>query len=122
MPLNLTVLEPCVSRKFDPDMVIGVPTEPEVCDKLPMLGGESTVKFTPLLATLDTVTTMLPVVAPEGTGTVMLVELQAVGAAEVPLNVTVLVPCGEPKPVPVIVTDVPVIPSLGETFEIAGPG
>jgi len=30
VPWNVTVLEPCVSRKFDPEMVIGVPTDPEV--------------------------------------------------------------------------------------------
>ena len=39
-----------------------------------------------------TVTTTLPLVAPTGTGTVMLVADQDVGDAAMPLNVTVLVP------------------------------
>ena len=51
-------------------------------------------------------TTTLPVVAPAGTGTTMLVADQVVGVAVVPLNVTVLVPFVAPKLVPVIVTDV----------------
>ena len=57
-----------------------------------------------------TVTTTLPVVAPAGTGATMLVALQLVGVAAVPLNVTVLVPCVAPKFVPVIVTEVPTTP------------
>ena len=57
-----------------------------------MLGAGKTVKLTPLLAWLDTVTTTLPVVAPEGTVTVILVELQLVAVALVPLNLTVLLP------------------------------
>jgi len=51
-----------------------------------------TVKFDPLLAAPLTVTTTLPVVAPAGTGTVMLVALHAVGVPVVPLKVTVLLP------------------------------
>jgi hypothetical protein len=38
------------------------------------------------------VTITLPVVAPDGTGTVMLVVLQELGVAAVPLNLTVLLP------------------------------
>ena len=56
-----------------------------------------TVKVTPLLATLFTVTTTAPVVAPLGTGTTMLLALHVVGVATVPLNRTLLVPCVEPK-------------------------
>jgi hypothetical protein len=55
-------------------------------------GGTVTLNVTPLLAVPPTVTTTLPVVAPAGTGTAMLVALQPVGVAAVPLNVTVLVP------------------------------
>ena len=47
---------------------------------------EVTVKFAPLLATPPTVTMTIPVVAPLGTGTVMLVAFQVVGVAEMPLN------------------------------------
>jgi len=70
------------------------------------VGGTVTVNDTPLLARPPTVTTTLPVVAPVGTGTTMLVADQLVGVAAVPLNVTVLVPLVAPKPVPVIVTAV----------------
>lgn len=71
----------------------------------------STVKFTPLLATLATVTTTLPVVAPVGTGTTIVVGLELVGAEIVLLKVTVGNPL--PKFVPVIVTTVPIPPELG---------
>ena len=52
----------------------------------------STVNVTPLLAAPATVTTTDPVVAPAGTGTAILVALQLVGVAAVPLKVTVLLP------------------------------
>ena len=80
-----------------------------------MLGGAATdtVKLIPLLATPPTVTTTLPVVAPAGTATVMLVALQLVGVAAVPLNVTVLDPWVAPKFAPVIVTGVPTGPEVG---------
>jgi hypothetical protein len=51
----------------------------------------------PLLAWPLTVTTTFPAVAPIGTGTSILVLLQLVGIAVVPLKVTVLVPCEVPK-------------------------
>jgi hypothetical protein len=86
-----------------------------------MLG--TTVKSTPLLATPPTVTTTLPVVvAPEGTGTTMLVPLQLLGVAVMPLNVTALVPCEAPKFDPVIVTDVPTRPEFGLSALMLGPG
>ncbi len=50
------------------------------------------MKFTPLLALFETVTTTLPVVAPVGTVVAMLVALQLVAVAVVPLNLTVLLP------------------------------
>jgi hypothetical protein len=83
-------------------------------------GGGVTVKVTLLLATPPTVTTTLPVVAPAGTGAAMLVALQLVGVAAVPLKVTVLVPCEAPKLVPVIATDAPTGPELGLRLVILG--
>ena len=91
---------------------------PIVGDKLVMFG--ATVKLTPLLASPPTVTTTFPVVAALGTGTTMLVALQLVGTAVVPLKVTVLVPWEEPKFVPVIVTDDPTIPAVGERLVMVG--
>jgi len=72
-----------------------------------------TVKAHPLLAVPNTVTTTLPVLAPVGTDTVMLVGLQALAAAAAtPLNITVLVPWVAPKLVPVMVIDVPAGPEV----------
>src|SRR5215467_64059 len=101
VPLNVTVLVPCVAPKFVPVIVTDVATGPLVGDRLVMLGATVTVKLAPLLARPPTVTTTLPVVAPDGTGTTMLVADQLVGVAVVPLNLTVLVPCVAPKFVPV---------------------
>src|SRR5260221_3686454 len=95
-------------------MVTAVPTTPEVGFRLVMFGaGVLTVKVTPLLAIPLTVTTTLPVVAPLGTATAMLVAFQFAGVPLVPLNVTVLGPCVEPKFVPVMVTPIPTNPELG---------
>jgi len=73
-------------------MVTDCPTAPDVGERLVMLGVSSTVNVDPALATPLTVTTTLPVAAPFGTGTTMLVALQLVGVAVVPLKVTALVP------------------------------
>jgi len=123
IPLNFTVLVPCVAPRFAPAIVTDAPMTPDVGFKLEMLGAETvTVKPTPLLATPPTVTTTLPVVAPAGTGTTMLVALQLVGAAAIPLNVTVLVPCVAPKFAPPIVTDAPMTPDVGFKLEMLGDG
>ena len=121
MPLNFTVLVPCVAPKFIPVIVTGVPTDPELGFKLLTVG--PTVNGTPLLACVPTVTTTFPVVAPVGTFTTMLVLLQLVYVVTaVPLNVTALLPCVAPKFVPVIVTAVPTAPELGFRLVIPGAG
>jgi hypothetical protein len=79
------------------------------------------VKLTPLLATPDTVTTTLPVVAAEGTVALSTVLLQ-VAVAVTPLNVTVLLPWLKPKLLPLIVTEVPAFPEVGDTLVITGVG
>src|SRR5207247_1865936 len=84
--------------------------------------GPLTVKTLPLLATPFTVTTTEPVVAPAGTGTPMLVALQLVGVAGVPLKVTVLDPWFVPKLVPAMVTVCPTAPLVGLRFAIDGGG
>jgi len=117
-PLNVTVLVPCVAPKVVPVIVTDVPTGPLVGDSVVILG--ATVNVTPLLASPPTMTTTLPVVAPAGTGTTMLVADQLVGVAAVPLNVTVLVACVAPKVVPVIVTDVATGPLVGDSVVILG--
>jgi hypothetical protein len=120
VPLNFTVLVPCVEPKFAPVIVTVAPTAPVVIDKLVILGAGTTVKFTPLLAWPDTVTTTLPVVAPLGTVTAILDEPHVATEAVVPLNVTVLVPCVEPNVVPVIVTAAPTAPVVIDKLVIAG--
>ncbi len=62
---------------------------PEVGDRLVMLGAGTTVKLTPLLFTPLANTVTLPVVAPLGTVTAMLVALQVLTLAAVPLKETV---------------------------------
>jgi hypothetical protein len=120
VPLKVTVLVPCVAPKFAPAIVMAVPTAPLVGDRLVTLGGTATVKVTPLLATPPTVTVTLPVVAPAGTGATMLVADQLVGVAAVPLKRTVLAPCVAPKFVPVIVTEVPTGPLVGDRLVTLG--
>lgn len=90
---KVTELVPCVVPKFTPVIVITAPMGPCVSPRVERLGpGLVTVKATALLPTPPTVTITLPVKAPLGTGAVMLDEPQLVGAAAMPLNVTVLEP------------------------------
>jgi hypothetical protein len=118
--LNFTVLEPWLDPKFVPVIVTGVPTAPEVGERLVMLGADTTVKLDPLLFTPLANTTTFPVVAPLGTVVAMLVALQLVTVPAVPLNFTVLEPWLDPKFVPVIVTDAPTAPVVGERLVMLG--
>jgi hypothetical protein len=120
VPLNVTVLVPCVDPKLVPVIVTDAPTAPDVGDTLVMVGG--TVNATPLLATPPAVTITFPVVAPAGTVATIDVALQLVIVVAVPLNVAVLVPCVEPKFIPVIVTDAPVTPDVGDRLVMLGVG
>jgi len=79
----------------------------------------ATLNETPLLATPPTVTTTFPVVAPLGTTALIEVGVQLeMVVAGVPLNVTVL--GVEPKFAPVIVTDVPTFPEVGDRLVMLG--
>jgi hypothetical protein len=98
--------------------VSNVPVEPVNVSDTPIL--DVTPKAKPLLAIPPTVTITFPVVAPIGTGVVILVALHAVGVAVVPLNLTVLVPWVDPKFVPVIVTLDPTGPLVGLREEMDG--
>ena len=120
VPLNVTVLVPWVAPKFVPVIVIDAPTAPLVGDRDAMFGVGSTVNATPLLATPLTVTTTFPVVAPAGTGTTILVADHEVGVPAVPLKVTVLVPWVAPKFAPVMVTEVPTPPEVGDRLVMLG--
>jgi len=119
VPLKVTVLVPWLDPKLVPVMVTAVPLAPLVGDKLAMLG--VTVKLNPLLEVPLTVTTTLPLVATEGTVATIDVGLHPVAVAAIPLNVTVLAPCVASKFAPVIVTDVPTGPELGDKLVMLGP-
>jgi hypothetical protein len=120
VPLNFTYPVPWLVPKFEPLIVTDAPTGPEVGERLVIFGAGTTVKLTPLLDLLETFTTTLPVVAADGTVATILVALQLVALALVPLNVTVLVPCVEPKFVPVIVTEAPTAPEVGDKLDMVG--
>jgi hypothetical protein len=116
-PWNVTLVAPV---KFVPVIVTVVPTGPEVGEKEVIVGGAAavTVKFWELAAVPSGVVTLIgPVVAPEGTVVVMLVFEFAVNVADTPLNVTLVAAM---RSVPVIVTDVPTGPLVGENEEIVG--
>src|SRR5215467_2960154 len=79
-----------------------------------------TPNVTPVLATPPTVITMLPLKAPAGTGTTIVVPDHDVGVAAVPLNVIVLVPLVDPKLEPVMVTTVATGPLVGDRVVMTG--
>lgn len=107
-----------------PVIVTEVPTGPFVGFRLVILGGGGpTVKGIPLLPAVPfRMTKTYPVLAFAGTCVTMLVALQLVGVAGVPLNKTVLLPCVAPKLDPLIVTGVPTGPTVGLRLEMIGDG
>src|SRR5207244_13259751 len=112
-----------VDRGFpqvDDVTVIAAAAPPVVVDIVGLVGAGTTVKFTPLLGWLDTVTTTFPVVAPLGTVTAILDAPHDVTVAVVPLNLAVLVPCVEPNVVPVIATAAPTAPVVIDKLVMAG--
>ena len=120
-PLRLAVLVPCEAPKFAPLITKPICTGPAFKDKVEIAGMFVTWNRIGLLDTPPTVTTMFPVIAPAGTGTTIVVEFQLDGVAATPLSVTVLVPCVEPKFIPVMVTDVVAGPAVGLMLVIPGP-
>src|ERR1700678_1343721 len=115
IPSKVIVLDPCGEPNFVPVTVTTVPAGPVVGERVKMFGVARNVNVLLLLDTPSTVTITGPVVAAAGTGTTICVPYQVCGVAVAPLNVTVLVPCGEPKSVPEIVTNVPTGPDVGES-------
>jgi hypothetical protein len=116
-PWNVTLVAPV---KSVPVIVTVVPTGPVVGEKEVIIGGAEavTVKLWELVAVPSGVVTPIgPVAAPEGTAVVVLVFEFAVNVADTPLNVTLVAAM---RSVPVIVTDVPTGPLVGENEEIVG--
>jgi hypothetical protein len=102
-------------------IVTDAPTAPVVGERLVMLGAATTVNDTLLLFTPLAFTTTEPFVDPVGTVATIDVALQlAIVVAVVPLNATEPDPWLAPKLAPVIVTDAPTAPEVGETLVILG--
>jgi hypothetical protein len=120
VPLNFTVLVPCVPPKFTPAIVTADPTGPLFGVRLVIVAGRFTVNATPLLGPAAVVTTTFPIVAPTGTATTIELEVQLLTTAAIALNATVLVPWVAPKLVPLIVTSDPTFPAPGFSAEIDG--
>src|SRR5439155_6601003 len=117
-PLNVTVLLPCVAPNPAPTIATTVPARPNAGESVEILG--PTTNGMPLLPNPPTETTTGPVVAPAGTGALIVLAVQAVGVAMTPLNATLLLPRAVPKFVPAIVTAVPRLPDVGEMLEMRG--
>jgi hypothetical protein len=108
-----------VEPKLVPVIVTDDTMAPVDGDRVVMPG--ATVKSLPALAVPLTVTTTFPVVAPVGTtATIEVAPQLEIVVAVVPLNLTVLVPCVEPKPLPAIVTELPIAPVEGVRLVILG--
>jgi hypothetical protein len=115
--LNLT---PVTLVKFVPKMLTEVPTAPLVGENDEMVGAPATVtvKFVELVAVpLGLVTVIGPVKAPDGTMAVIWVDEFTVKVADVFLNLTSLTSM---KFVPVIVTEAPTGPLVGENEVMVG--
>jgi hypothetical protein len=116
VPLNFTVLVPCVAPKVEPAITMEEPMAPLFGVRLVMAG--ETVKLTPLLVTPLTVTTRLPLVAPAGTTAVILPTAQLEVTAATPLKVTL--PGVAPKPLPAITIAAPTGPEFGVKLLLQG--
>ena len=116
----VNVLVPWVEPKFVPVIVTEAATAAEL-GETPLIAGVASNVKDPVLATPFTVTTTLPLGAADGTSAPMLVAAQVVAVTDTPPMVSVLLPCVEPKFVPVIVTEAPAAALLGVTDTVVGP-
>src|SRR5688572_22729301 len=115
VPLKRTLVAPV---KFVPVIATDVPTGPLAGANEAIVGAWMTVKSPVLVAVPPgVVTTILPVVAPEGTAVLICVLDTTVKVATVPLKRTLVAPV---KFVPLIVTDVPTGPFAGANDVIVG--
>src|ERR1700730_14908895 len=121
-PLNVTIPLPWGEPKLLPEIVTVAPTEPEETLKPLILGLPTTVKLLPALLTPLANTMTFPVVAPEGTVATMLLVVQLVTAAVVPLNLIVPLLRCESKLLPEIVTDAVTAPDVGDKLVMLGAG
>jgi len=114
-PLKATALAPV---NFVPLIVTLVPTGPLVGAKLAIAGGLSTVNELELVAVPPGVVTLTgPLVAPAGTAVWIALSEVTEKVALTPLNATAVAPV---KLEPLIVTEVPTGPLVGEKLAMAG--
>ena len=122
-PLNVTLPLPCDGPKLLPPITTDDNVGPLLGVKLLMFGAGVTTKATPLLATPPAAaTTTFPLVAPEGTATVMLLVVQEAIAAVTPLKVTELPAPWELKLDPAMTIEEPIAPELGVRLAMLGAG
>ena len=117
VPLNFTAVAP---ENPAPLIVTEVPTGPLFGENEVIVGPAPlvTVNCAVLVAKPSGVTTLIrPVVAPAGTTAVIFTSEPTVNVAGVPANFTLVAPL---NPDPLIVTEVPTGPLVGENDEIAG--
>jgi hypothetical protein len=122
-PRIVTVLVPFVAPKPAPEIVSGIPIGPELGDTTE-IEGDVTVKLTPLLTAAAVVRTIcavtLPVLAPLGTDTTIVVAVMLDWDATVPLNITSAPWLSWMKFEPVIVTCCPNGPEVEDKLVIVG--
>ena len=115
VPPNKILVAPV---KLVPVKVTAVPIGPPVGVNEVMVGGLRMVNGSKLVAPrVALLTEINPVVAPVGTTVVMLLALNTVNAAEVPLNLTEVTPV---KLFPEMITTVPTAPEVGVKLIICG--
>jgi hypothetical protein len=120
VPLNATVLLPWIDPKFEPLMVIDVPTAAMFVESCESWGVP--VNGIPLLSTPLAKTTRLPVVGPVGTVASIEVLLQLVMFAPQQLPANNTAPCDVLKLFPEMVTAVPGGPEVGDILLMTGAG
>lgn len=121
--LNLTIFSEGVLLKFFPTMVIDTPGKPLEGSILVISGELNMVKSVSEVAVFpSTRTVILPVVAVEGTVTVIVVGVTEVTVEGISLNLTILFDAVGLKLVPVITTVVPTVPFNGAKLAIVGLG
>jgi len=103
-------------------MVTEVVTGPVAGEIVEITGPGLIVKATTGVVTPPTLTATLttPVPAPGGGRALICVAVQTIGFAAMPLKVTVLFPCGNPKGPPLICTEVPTVPEVGDKLVMVG--
>ena len=113
VPSNFTEVAPV---RFEPLIVTEVPTDPLVGENDEIFGTPATVNVSELVSVPPGVVTLIfPVVAPEGTVAVILLDDSTVKVALVPSNFTEV---ASARLEPLIVTEVPTGPLFGENPEM----